>query len=192
MSYTCDSKNVVDPDGSRHLEITSVQKFLFNPLPRAPWPVDYAMRPEFACRPLVGPGDESQEPVLDMHPSEGPAGCILLTMRHTTKEGRVNEKGVGIPDGNRYWLDPQRDYIVTRWEMVMRDGTGKETVIHSSTVEETARSPQGVWYATKIRLKDAVRDAHGNQFDQIYHIYVDFDAELPDSLFEPPTPRRIE
>jgi hypothetical protein len=191
-SYTCDPKTVVDPDGSEHLEIASVQKFLFNPLPGAAWPVDYAMRPEFACRTLIGPGDESQEPVLDTHPAEGPAGCILLTMRHTTKEGRVNEKGIGIPDGNRYWLDPQRDYIVVRWEMVMRDGTDKETVIHSSTVEEAARSPQGVWYATKIRLKDAVRDKDGNQSDQIYHIYVDFDAELPDSLFEPPTPRKIE
>jgi hypothetical protein len=191
-SYTCDPKNVVDPDGSEHLEIAAVQKFLFNPLPGAAWPVDYAMRPEFACRTLIGPGDESQEPVLDLHPAEGPAGCILLTMRRTTKEGQVNEKGVGIPDGNRFWLDPQRDYIVMRWDMVMRDGTGKETISHSQIVEETARSPQGVWYATKIRLKDAVRDKDGNQSDQFYHIYVDFDAELPDSLFEPPTPRRIE
>jgi len=27
--------------------------------------------------------------------------------------------------------------------------------------------------------------------DQVYELYVDFDAELPDLLFEPPAPGRI-
>ena len=40
--------------------------------------------------------------------------------------------------------------------------------------------------------KIAIHDKDGKEFDLIYHIYVDFDAKLPDSLFEPPTPRRIE
>jgi hypothetical protein len=191
-SYTCTRQTVIDPDGSQHLEIASVQKYVYNLMPGETFPADYVMRPEFACRPPIGLGDEHQEPSLDMHPAEGPAGCILLNVRHTTKDGRVNEKGIGLADVNRFWLDPRRDYIVMQWEMVMRDGTGKETIASNHTVEETARSPQGVWYATKIRLKNAVRAENGKQFDQIYHIYVDFDAELPDSLFEPPTPRRIK
>ena len=150
------------------------------------------MRPEFACRPPMGIGNPDQEPTLDLHPAEGPPGCILMSVRHTKKEGRVNEKGIGVADVSRYWLDPQRDYIVMRWEMVMRDETGKETISSNHTVEETARSPQGIWYATKIRWKNAVGLANGERCDQIYQIYVDFDAELPDALFEPPTPRRIE
>ena len=69
--------------------------------------------------------------------------------------------------------------------------TGKENIIESDRIEETARSPQGVWYATKIRRKYRKPRWEGKPTDQVYHIYVDFDADLPDSLFEPPTPRRI-
>jgi hypothetical protein len=190
--YNCTRKSVIDPDGSQHYEISSVQKYKNDLKPGDLIPADYSMRPEFACRPPMGIGNPDQEPTLDLHPAEGPAGCILLSVRHTTKKGRVDEKGTGVPDVNRYWLDPQRDYIAMRSDMVMYGEAGKETISRSNTVEETARSPQGVWYATKIRLKSAVTDQDGKQFDEIYRIYVDFDAELPDALFEVPTPRRIE
>ena len=73
--YSAATKNVVDPDGSQHLEIASVSKHPWN----AAVPVDYSMRPEFACRPPMGLGNEHQEPKLDMHPADGPAGCILLS-----------------------------------------------------------------------------------------------------------------
>ena len=191
-AYTTQTKNVVDPDGFQHHEIASVHKYEVNLKPGELIPVDYSMRPEFACRPPMGIGNPGQEPTLDLNPAEGPAGCILLIVRNIKKEGRVSEKRKGVPDVCRYWLDPQRDYIAMRWDMVMRDETGKETIGHSHIVEESARSPQGVWYATKIRWKNAVHHEDGTESDQIYHIYVDFDADLPDSLFEPPTPGRIE
>ncbi len=193
-AYTTNTKNVIDPDGSQHHEIAAVHKFEIDLKRGDLIPVDYSMRPEFACRPPMGLGNLDQEPTLDLHPAEGPAGCILLTVRHTTKEGRVNEKKgrTGLPGVNRFWLAPQRDYIAMRWDMVTLDETGKETISNSHLIEETARSPQGVWYATKVRRKNAAKDEDGKEHDQIYHIYVDFEAELPDSLFEPPTPRRIE
>jgi hypothetical protein len=185
--YLSGLKNVVDPDGSEHPEIA---------VDTHPWsstiPIDYSMRPEFACRPPMGIGDEHQEPTLDMHPAEGPPGCIRLSVTHTTKVGRINEKGIGLADGNHFWLDPQRDYIVMRWDMVVREANGQVTVIESDTVEETARSPQGVWYATKVRRTFAGRPGKNKPGDQIYHIYVDFDADLPDSLFEPPKPGRVK
>jgi len=190
-SYTCMFKAAIDPDGSRHQEI-AVEKYTYNLKPGETVPADYSMRPEWACRPPMGIGDEHQEPTLDMHPVEGPAGCILLRVGHTTKEGRVNEKGIGSPDGIRYWLDPQRDYIVMRCDSFLRDEKRQETMVESDRVEETARSPQGVWFATKIRRKNPSPDGKSKPIDQVYRIYVDFDAELPDSLFEPPTPRRIE
>jgi hypothetical protein len=191
-SYTCMLKTAIDPDGSQHQEIGSVDKYVYNLKPGETVPVDYSMRPEWGCRPPMGIGDEHQEPMLDLHPAEGPSGCILLSVGHTTKEGRVNEKGIGLADGIRYWLDPQRDYIVMRWDSVVRDEKGQEKIIESDRVEETARSPQGVWFATKIRRKNPSPDGKSKPIDQVYHIYVDFDAELPDSLFEPPTPRRIQ
>ena len=118
--YSSALKNVVDPDGSQHPEI-AVDKYPWN----STIPVDYSMRPEFACRPPMGIGDEHQEPILDMHPAEGPPGCILLSVTHTSKVGRINEKGIGLPDGNHFWLDPQRDYIVMRCDMIVRDGNGQ-------------------------------------------------------------------
>ena len=44
------------------------------------YPPEWSMRPEFACRPPLGIGDPHQEPAIDLHPTEGPEGCILLTM----------------------------------------------------------------------------------------------------------------
>jgi hypothetical protein len=102
------------------------------------------------------------EPVIDMHPAEGPAGCILLRIRHTSPKGRVNEKGIGMPDSQRYWLDPKRDHIAMRWDMLRRDEKGQEAILESDTVEETARSPQGVWHATRIRRRFPSRARNGN------------------------------
>jgi hypothetical protein len=184
-SYTCDLKQVVDADGTAHQEVAAVQKHVSNLKPSEQFPSDYVMRPEFVCRPPMGIGNPNQEPTLDLQPAEGPAGCVLLTVRNT--------KEAGATAFNRYWLDPQRDYIALRWEMVTRNNSGDEIVSHSHVVEEAARSPQGVWYATKVRLKDAgVRQPDGKHFDQIYHLFVEFDTNLPDALFTPPSPRRIE
>jgi hypothetical protein len=179
-------KPVDNPDGSQHAEIVSVHRVNFNSKPEEMFPAEYSMMPEFACRPPMGIGSPHLRPVLDMHPTEGPPGCILLTVKNFPNKNPINEKGIGSPDGFLYWLDLQRDFIVVRCKTVRRDGTGKEVLVEEDIVEETARSPQGVWYATRIR-----RTFGGKFDDQIYHIYVDFDAVLPDSLFEPPTPGRV-
>ncbi len=149
------------------------------------------MRPEFACRPPLGIGDLYFEPVLDLHPTEGPPGCIVLSVRHTSAQGQLNEKGMGIVNAPRYWLDPQRDYIVVRVDEAMRDQAGKANVTETDTVEETARSPQGVWYATRVRRRFPGTAGKATSPDQVFHIYIDFRADLPDSLFEPPQKGRI-
>ena len=150
------------------------------------------MRPEFACRPPLGIGHQHLEPAIEMHPSSGPSGCILLDVRHTSAKDRAFDKKIGgIADGQRYWLDPKRDYIVMRWDQVMRGENGQEVVTETDTVEQTARSPLGVWYATRIRRKCANRDGKPIGSDQIYQLYVDFTTDLPDSLFEPPAVGRI-
>jgi len=99
---------------------------------------------------------------------------------------------MGIPDGFCYWLDLKRDYIVMRWDWITRDEQGRETVTESDVTEETARSPKGVWHATRVRREFSGRDGKAKSPDQIYHIYVDFNVNLPDSLFEPPKPGRID
>jgi hypothetical protein len=184
-------KPSTDPDGTSHQEIVSVATWESGNNPGDIIPADYSMRPEFACRPPMGLGRADMEPVVDMHPTDGPPGCVRLSVRHTSAKGRVDEKGIGIPDAFRYWLDPARDFIVMRWDWVMRDATGQEKVTESDITEETARSPQGVWYATKIRRTFPNPGGKASSVDQVYHLYVDFDVDLPDSLFEPPTPGRI-
>ena len=147
--YSPEFKEVTDADGTTHLEIVSVRTFDTNLPPGETYPMDYALRPEFAGRPPLGIGAFDVEPSIELHPADGPAGCILLSEQHTSARDRVNEKGVGVPDGWRYWVDPQRDDIVMRNAMVERDANGSQRIIHDQIVEETARSPQGVWYATK-------------------------------------------
>ena len=74
--------------------------------------------------------------------------------------------------------------------MVGNDSSGKETV-NSTIIEKMARSPQGVWYATQIRRKGVTASSDGKKYDELIDIYVDFNANLPDSLFEPPALGRI-
>jgi len=190
-TFISEVKPITVPDGTYHAEIASVSIRESPNKPGEFYPPEWSMRPEFACRPPMGLGDSHMEPVVEMHPTDGPPDCVRLSIRHTSDKGRINEKGVGIPDGYRYWLDPQRDFIVIRSEFIVRDANGHEKVIDRNTIEETARSPQGVWYASKIRR--SFPDPVGKQKfdDQVYQLYVDFDADLPDSLFQPPTPGRI-
>jgi len=191
-SYSPELKEVTEADGTTHLECVSVGTFDTNSPPEETYPMDYALRPEFACRPPLGVGGFDVEPSIELHPADRPAGCLLLTAQHTSTRDRINAKGIGLPDAWRYWIDPQRDDIVMRMASVVRDGKGVERIISDNIVEETARSPQGIWYATKVRLKNTVRDGKGKSHDQICHIYVDFGAELPDSLFDPPHPGRLD
>ena len=128
------------------------------------------MCPELACRPPMGLGRLAAEPVLELHPPDGPPGCVRLSIRW---KGNLEER--------RYWLDPQRGFIVVRTDWVMRVAAGQEKVTQRTTVEETARSPQGVWYASKIRRSQP--DPVGNEkvVGDVAEFYVDFDVNLPDS-----------
>lgn len=190
--YTSERRDVTDPDGSQHQDIVAVKKFEYNSKAGKTFPPEYSMRPEFACRPPLGVGGQHFQPVLNLQPSEGPRGCILLTIQHTSTDGRINDKGIGLPDEQRFWLDPERDYIVMRWDMVTRDEAGKEELFESDLVEEIGKSPRGIWYATKIRRRFPQRHGeNGKQTDQVYHLYVDFDVDLSEAFFDPPVPGRI-
>lgn len=182
-------KSTNDLDGTPRAKIESVQVRDSRQKPQEDFPPEWSMRPEFRCRPPLGIGAPHFEPVLDLHPADGPPGCVLLTIRHTSKQGRMNEKGFGIPDGERYWLDPARDYIMVRSQTVQRGPDGREAVVAEEIIEETARSPQGVWYATKIRQKDIGNNTPRS--DALYYLYVEFPENLPDSLFEPPVVGKV-
>lgn len=187
-------RTVKDPDGSPHLEIESVQKCNIKVPPGDVIAPYSSRRPEFVCRTIGAPPCQQWEHVLEMNPTEGPPGTILLHVRRTGRarlEPVIPEGLPPQPDAYRSWLDPTRDYTVVRFDMLSGGEPGSEEITHSQVVEEMAQSPQGTWYATRFRLKNAARDSSGKTYDIVIHFYVDFDADLPDSLFEPPKPGRI-
>ena len=134
--------------------------------------------------------EQKVEPVLELAPKEGPAGTILLRVRRVGQEPPRVKNAAGkllppVPDAYRYWVDPARGHAIVRWAMI--GGARPDTTI----IDRMARSPSGVWYATRIRRKDAIRHSDGTTSDQVHDIHVDFNVDLPDSLFEPPSPGRI-
>jgi hypothetical protein len=81
---------------------------------------------------------------------------------------------------NRYWIDPSRNYLVMREEQLAHKD-GKETLTIASQILKTGVTPQGQYYPVEVR-----KGTGGNpQDDQIYHFYIDFNADVPDTLFNP-------
>ena len=127
------------------------------------------------------------DPAVERHWSwEGPPGCIVLTLRDTSSQGRVNEKGIVIPDGDRYWLDPNRDYMMIRHDWFMRDPNGRQTSSRKRLARRKASGTRPGSAATFPGRKGSRRWP-----TRIYYFYVDFNVDLPDSLFDPPKPGRI-
>lgn len=180
-----------DANGANRLEIESVDKRDTNQLPGETFPPYYSRSPEFVCRPPLGIPQQAFEPVIDMKPGQGPVGSILL---RATKSGRVPEaKNPNAkefprqPDVYLFWLDPKRDYAVTRWDMMGAGKAANEVVLGSTIIEELKQSPRGVWYASRFRSKAVPPVEH----DEVYNVYIDFDVDLPDTLFEPPAVGRV-
>jgi hypothetical protein len=185
--YSSESRNTTDRDGSQHFDIVAVQRCRFSAKPGEALPPDLVFRPDFICRPPMRIGDPHYEALLEMHPGEGPAGCILVRVGRATKSGSVHE----MVDAYRFWLDPLRDYIAVRWEMAWPGPSGKEKFTDSYHVEEAARSPQGVWYATRVRRKCASLSNPGKQDEEVCHMFVDFNVDFPDEFFKPQVAGRV-
>src|SRR5262249_6815388 len=123
---------------------------------------------------------------LDRAPKEGPADTVLLTARLT----RPSEPNAYYR--SRYWVDPSRGCVTLRYthdELGGPGGKPRPDAAGSVTyaMDRLEQSPNGVWYPTRVRFKDAVRPGpgRGKPVDLVTWFYVDFKAELPDSLFEP-------
>ncbi len=123
---------------------------------------------------------------LDLHPKDGPSGTVLLTVRAT------RDYGANAYHIQRFWLDPARGYVTCRHEL---DGLQQpdvqatdQSVMRKNVyvMEDFKRSPQGVWYPTIVRRKNVIdQDEDGvRESDRTYRFWIDFDVDMPDSLFE--------
>jgi hypothetical protein len=118
---------------------------------------------------------QSRTVSLVSKPAEGPADCLLAELR-LTQETR------GAYHLSKYWYDPEHAYCMRHSELSdvrpMRED-GCQLDVHE--IEEFAKTPSGVYYPTRVRRTcDDKSDK-----TTYYWYYVDFNAELPDSLFEP-------
>ena len=165
-------RRVKAQDDTPHMEVASVESHESNLMPGQWLPAFWSLTPDFAARPPLGVPNQHMEAVADMDPADGPAGTVLLRVR---RSGRVdsapNADKRPQPDEFRFWIDPAREHLVMRYDMVG----------HSSyIVESVAQSPTGHWYPTRVRRSSAGKDRK----DQIVEFYMDFEVNLPDSLFD--------
>ncbi len=185
--YSIRTQAAKGSDGINRLQVKSVERTEINGSPGEIFPPYYSRSPEFVCRPPLGIPQQALEPTIEMSPADGPAGSILLRVAYSGRApGAANpspKKEPHVPDVQRFWLDPKRDYVVSRWDIIGASESRNEEVLSSIVTDEFKQSPGGVWYASRFRVKATGPVEH----DQVFDVYMDFDADLPDSLFDPPS-----
>ena len=121
-------------------------------------------RPDFYAYGQTPLPSLNQQVTLTANPETGPPGSVLLA---TKRIGRV-------------WLDPARSHVALRYESKVEGRTFRYLM------DRFDRTPSGVWYPTFVRWQRADAEAEGGFVDNFgYRIFVNFDVDLPDELFEP-------
>jgi hypothetical protein len=126
--------------------------------------------PEFLAYGATGLPSANRKGTLTLEPKDGPAGTVLLTSR-STKPPRQNGYS---NDLSHYWLDPLENGLCRRTQMFSLAGD-KQKLHGEQLLLETAHSPQGYAYPTKLQHDDST----------VTHFYLDFDASFDDSVFDP-------
>ena len=112
---------------------------------------------------------------------QAPAGCLLLSIENQPTEGRPLSV-------DRYWIDPNHSFIITRHTSIVHrvDRNGKLDVSErNEVVEEIGISPKGLAYPKRITetLRNT-KDGKTTTTISKQRCYFDFEAEIPDGLFE--------
>jgi len=122
---------------------------------------------------------------VDAKPKSGPPGTILLQVRNPDWKPVKSEHGYRSPQMWRLWFAPDKGYLLVRCEeLVSQDG--KEEITGGSVIEQATQAPDGRWYPTVVRRFNAIGFVGSDKNeDMILRFYYDFEADIPDSLFEP-------
>lgn len=135
--------------------------------PENPMPTIIAY-PEFLVYGATGLPSSRRKGVLTLHPKDGPDGTVLVESR-TTDEPRS-----GGNDLSYYWLDPLENGMTRKTQMLSLMSE-EPKLLGEQLVLETARSPKGFLYPTKLQHDSGV----------VEHFYLDFEANFDDSVFDP-------
>jgi hypothetical protein len=123
------------------------------------------------------------EATVNRTPKSGPPNTVQLELRNSTWK-----PGQGCPPQfHRYWIDPARSHLVVREEEI-NTVNGKEIVERGFAIEDATQDPNGQWHPAVMRL---LKGAHsGKTEDYILRFYYDFNAPIPDSMFETATAKK--
>jgi hypothetical protein len=134
--------------------------------------------PEYLARPLPDLADPGNEARLDPKPASGPPNTVMLEVR-----GPNGSPGTRSSQTRRYWLDPERGYLVMRYEELAVH-EGKEEILRGHAIEGVTQDPAGQWYPTVIRMfRKVVPMGTAKPRDGIMRCYYDFTTPIPDSMF---------
>jgi hypothetical protein len=105
---------------------------------------------------------------------------LPMTLVDLIKTSEVSPKSI-TPE--RFWLDPQRGILIVRKEQFLASKPGESA--GASEVLSAARTPQGLWYPTAVRLiGNSVSIEDNTRSDTYVRYYLEFDADIPDELFQ--------
>ena len=114
---------------------------------------------------------------IDLKPKSGPPNTILLEFRNPT----IGTPGsTSNPPIQRCWIAPEKSYLVMRNECITIVD-GKEERSYYYEIEGVTQSPKGQWFPAVVRNLNY--SAAGS--DSIMRFYYDFNAPMPDDIFEP-------
>jgi hypothetical protein len=179
MWFYNDNPKADVPDPPRVL--VSVQPVYGSPDdPNMPFP---DLMPERLAHPYQGGLAQFWEHLIDPKPGDGPPGTLRLRVRAAHLQDPKR------PDNYRLWIDPEKNYLVLRseinaWEPPPRlrnaRTPAKTAHVVTTVLTDLARSPSGFWYPTRVLSKSS-----DGKVDQVTRFLLDFDAPIPDELFQP-------
>ena len=141
-------------------------------------PPYFSWSPECIARPALGIPDHRRAVFLRPSPLPGAPAALQLRLEPAPRLRGASRRGRspgGVRELSDYWIDPTRGYLVIKND--------------DRVVEEVARSPGGRWYATRVCERKTIRGRRGETHQIVRALSVDFDVELPDSLFDTEAPR---
>jgi len=141
----------------------------------------YSLLPEYKARPPMGGSARNMAINVDESPRFGPEGTILFELIQTLHPDVTPIKHVGDREPAaswRYWIDPERGYLVVRREFVDAEGNWTDCTI----VEKSKKSPGGVWYPTQTLRRS--RHPDGKINEKRTKFYLDFDVDVADEHFK--------
>jgi hypothetical protein len=111
---------------------------------------------------------------------------IAPTGRFVTEKGsskRLFEADGPVALRTKVWLDPMHGFVAVRKQNDFVDAPFEVARVYESS--DFRQTPRGVWYPTTLRGKSVPKPGTRQIADVVDHYLIDFNPELPESLFTP-------